>query len=75
MVVAEIKYSFCPFMRPIETRQGKGLVRDRQGTNKGWARDRELDNNLLLYYGKAKCPFDPTKMLFRGLFYKLSFLL
>ena len=29
-------------------------------------------NNLLLYTGSATCPFDPPKMLFRGLFYKVS---
>ena len=29
-------------------------------------------NNLLLYNWRATCPFDPSKMLFRGLFYKVS---
>ena len=29
-------------------------------------------NNLLLYTQRATCPFDPPKMLFRGLFYSTS---
>ena len=29
-------------------------------------------NNLLLYTQRATCPFDPPKMLFRGIFYKLA---
>ena len=29
-------------------------------------------NNLLLFTWRATCPFDPLKILFRGLFYKVS---